>query len=77
MSKKPYEFQLYRVRYGEVGADTMCMTHIAVEGAGDSSMDEAAELAEEVRLLLSTDTGMDYKLQFLGCIGSVYVWKKI
>ena len=50
---------------------------VAVEQQGDSGMDEAAELAEEVRLLINSDTGLDYQLSFLGCIGTVYVWCKV
>lgn len=51
-------------------------TNLAITGDNQGSMDEAAELAEALRIKLNTDTGEDYHLRFYECIGVVYVWSK-
>jgi hypothetical protein len=77
MADKPCELQLYKVAYRLAGRNMLYDARIAIEQKGDSGMDEATELAEEVRLLINADTGMDYQLSFLGCIGTVYIWCKV
>jgi hypothetical protein len=76
MADKPCEFQLYKVAYRLTDRNMVYDTRVAIEQKGDSGMDEATELAEEVRLLINAETGLDYQISFIGCIGSVYVWCK-
>jgi len=76
MADKPCELQLYRVTYRLTDRNMAYDTRIAIEQKGDSGMDEATELAEEVRIIINADTGMDYQLSFLGCIGTVFIWCK-
>lgn len=77
MPLKPIEHALYKVRYGLTTTRKMFDTHVAVEGDQNGSMDDASDLAEDVRIEINTDTGLDYHQQFISCIGTVYVWKNV
>lgn len=78
MADEPKELQLYQVRYNSPGSGHQSIFHtsVAIKGSTSGSMDEARELAEAVRDKINDDTGMDYQLIFLNCIGTIYVWKK-
>lgn len=76
MPLKAVELALYKVRLS-TPPKNLHDTHVSVEGDTQGSMDEATELAEQVRDDINADTGESYVIVFIKCIGVNYIWKNV
>ena len=76
MAIKAVELALYLVRFSTTPKN-LFDTHVSVEGDTQGSMDEATDLAEQVRDDINADTGESYVIVFVKCIGTNYIWKNV
>lgn len=75
MAKKPYELQLYQIRYSATDRKAFINTNIAVKGSSQGTVDEVEELADALLQIINANSDATYQLMFMECTGSVTIWK--